>query len=178
MNELEKFTMFSSLYSYSKDDGLFRHLRDTRSRQGKISAGEVAGCINDSGYVVLSRNGNLIRAHRLAWFIVYGEIPPDAIDHINGQRSDNRICNLRKASPKDNARNRRNIKPKSNSRLGILGVHFRKNRYVAKITPVGGKTYEIGRFVTVEEACAAVSSERERLGISTQDRTYLHPKAA
>jgi hypothetical protein len=54
--------------------------------------------------------GKPYRAHRLAWLLQTGEWPV-ALDHINRKRSDNRWCNLRKASPAENARNQ--LKPKS-----------------------------------------------------------------
>jgi hypothetical protein len=106
-----------------------------------------------SGYrrVMLRRRNRL--AHRLAWFLVTGEWPKNTIDHINGNKSDNRWANLRDVAVQTNSQNER--RARRNNRSGFLGV--RKNRvgmYVAAIGIDYGKRH-LGSFKTPEEAHAA-----------------------
>lgn len=110
---------------------------------------EVAGT-NGHGYVQLRLEGETVLGHRLAWFMVHGEWP-DTIDHINGNKADNRIANLRNCTQADNCQNIR--APKSHNSTGFLGVSFDKGRgkFVAAFG-IGGKRKVIGRFDSAEEA--------------------------
>jgi hypothetical protein len=69
---------------------------------------KLLGTPNKLGYVYIMVRGRMYAAHRLAWLYVHGEFPKDEIDHINRIRGDNRICNLREATHKENCRNRDN----------------------------------------------------------------------
>lgn len=91
----------------------------------RIKAGQVAGCVTKEGYLRVSFKGGCIAQHRLAWLLHYGEWPDGDIDHINRKRSDNRIENLRIATPKENARNREYRKP-GQMRHGGSGVTYHK----------------------------------------------------
>lgn len=106
-----------------------------------------------SGYRQGRIFGKAFRAHRVAWAITHGEWPSYEIDHINGDRSDNRINNLREASRMENARNRgANI----NSPSGLKGVSWSKSsgKWRARIT-AGGPENNLGFFDTAEDAHAA-----------------------
>ena len=59
-----------------------------------------------SGYIRINFKGNIVCAHRLAWVLHYGAWPVGVIDHINRDRADNRIVNLRDVTPTENARNK------------------------------------------------------------------------
>src|SRR6476659_2242323 len=67
--------------------------------------GHVAGAKNSGGYVQIRVNGILVLAHQIAWFLVYGEIPANDIDHENRVRSDNAIKNLRSTTRHGNVGN-------------------------------------------------------------------------
>lgn len=112
--------------------------------------GDIAGVKNTRGYILLSIDNVRVYAHRVAWFYVNGEWPKDQIDHINGERADNRWCNLREASSSENACNGR-LRPSNKS--GYTGVSWEKakKRWVARAVK-NGKQYVIGRFMTKEEA--------------------------
>lgn len=69
--------------------------------------GRPAKTVTSEGYVRVSFQGRQHRAHRLAWLYVHGEWPAGMIDHINRSSDDNRIANLREATPAENQRNRR-----------------------------------------------------------------------
>ena len=61
----------------------------------RVRIGDPAGTVNADGYISIKTGGKHYLAHRLAWFLHYGANPPSEIDHLNRDRSDNRICNLR-----------------------------------------------------------------------------------
>ncbi|MBH3259961.1 HNH endonuclease [Serratia marcescens] len=131
---------------YDPDSGLFTRLKDTGSPKGK--KGVVAGSLKKQGYVDIRFNGQIYKAHRLAWFYHYGEWPDGEIDHINGIKSDNRISNLRAAT---RAENIRNIGRRNKNRTGFKGVGNAGKKWQARITHNGSKIY-LGLFDTPEEA--------------------------
>lgn len=154
------------LFDYSPETGVIRWrerpLGDfTRVKDWKmwktLFAGREAGCIDrggvDHGYRVIKVDGKTRAAHRVIWLYVYGKWPDDQIDHINGNRSDNRLCNLREATPTVNSQNR---KRHSNNGSGILGVHWvkREAKWKAGIM-VAGKAIHLGLFHSLEDAAAA-----------------------
>lgn len=115
--------------------------------------GAIAGSTESNNYLTIGINGKSYMAHRLAWLYVHGVPPKDQIDHINGDRSDNRIANLREAN---NFENRRNSKVRKDSKSGFKGVFWRakKQKWMACI----GYNYSqvhLGYFETAEEAHAA-----------------------
>lgn len=105
------------------------------------------------GYCKVSVSGNSYMAARIIWKLVYGFDPPAQIDHINGVRDDNRIVNLRLATPSQNERN----KPVGRKgRTLPKGVYLAdcKRRYKA-LAQLGKKLRYLGTFDTVAEAVAA-----------------------
>ena len=78
-----------------------------RMRPDPRCLGKIAGTKNKSGYVAIGIDGKLYRAGRLAWLYFYGSWPTNTIDHINHDRTDNRICNLRDITNAENVRHRR-----------------------------------------------------------------------
>lgn len=89
--------------------------------------------LDESGYL----GGNVFRramkAHRVLWAIHHGEFPPSFLDHRNGVRSDNRLCNLRAATPHQNVMNTRSSKGSSSKFLGV-SWHKAAQKWVATIT--------------------------------------------
>lgn len=155
------------LLEYSGNDGHFRW----RARRGNVAAGSIAGCKHGAGYLKIGIDGRLYLAHRLAWLFVYGRWPEDQIDHINGNKSDNRITNLREAST---AENHQNMPTPSNNRSGHIGVHWDRftGRWMAQIR-VAGKTKTLGRFDTVAEAAGAYRQAKAKLhGFQPQVRDH------
>jgi hypothetical protein len=104
-----------SILHYDAETGVF-----IRKRTKKI-----AGCITSKGYIYIGINRKQIFAHRLAWLYVYGIMPPEQVDHINRNRSDNRISNLRLCN---NIENAQNAKLNKNNKSGFKGVSWEKNR--------------------------------------------------
>lgn len=103
-------------------------------------------------------------AHRVIWAIVHGEWPEHGIDHINGQRDDNRLSNLRSATYLENQQNRGRS---TNNTSGVVGVSWckSKDRWEAKIR-ANGRTKWLGYFETIEEAKTARVIAEAQLGFS------------
>jgi hypothetical protein len=108
----------------------------------------------NQGYAVARQAGKFVKMHRLAWVIMNGPPVPPIIDHINRNKLDNRIENLRPASARLNTLNR--TLPNS---TGARGVRFfsRSTRrpYMARIKGLDGRRRHLGSFATIEEASAA-----------------------
>jgi len=139
-------THLRQILTYDVDTGLFRW----NVSRGKVRAGQLAGktgC-NTSGYKEIMIDYRMYRSHRLAWLYVTGEWPALQIDHINGDRTDNRFCNLRLAT---HSENQANMKRKRTNGSGFKGVCRDKGQWRAKIT-VDRKIFDLGRFGTPEEA--------------------------
>lgn len=135
------------LLDYNPDTGDFVWLVS----RGMTKAGNIAGALDSRGYLKIGIEYKRYVAHRLVWFYLYGIWPEKQIDHINGNREDNRIDNLREATHAQNQRNRRLAH--SNSKSGIMGVWWVKpnNKWVVSLT-VNGTRKHLGYFSDLEEA--------------------------
>lgn len=158
------------LYAYDPETGLIRWRVDRKVGRGRIGAhaGDIAGHINDSGYRNIVINNKHVRAHRVAWAISYGEHPPLGLDHINGIRDDNRLCNLRQATISQNGANLK--KPATNT-SGLKGACWSKaaQKWQAQIR-VRGQSIYLGLFATADEAHQAyVAAARDHHGEYASD---------
>jgi hypothetical protein len=111
--------------------------------------------VNSEGYLNMCIDGIVYKAHRLIWKLYYGEDPLDMlVDHINGIKDDNRICNLRLANNSENCKNKNNLSKANSS--GHPGVHYktRDGIWVAQIQ-INGKRKYVGGYKTIEEAIEA-----------------------
>ena len=143
------------LLEYDPMTGIFkwRIYRAWQSMPGKV-----AGYATKRGYVHISVDQKSYKAHRLAWLYVHGIWPDTAhLDHINGNPADNRIANLRLATPSQNGMNSRRYQ---NNTSGFKGVTKgkRDKMWRAQIKKAG-VLIQLGRFETPEQAhvayCAA-----------------------
>lgn len=146
------------LIEYEPDTGIFRW---KKSRAGHAKAGAEAGSVNAHGYINIQISGKDYRAHRLAYLISGFNIDGIQVDHINGIKTDNRLCNLRAA---DRFQNHQNMKLSKANTSGTKGVVFNKasGKWIVQIRAFG-KRHIIGYFDHKDEAAAAASKAREEL---------------
>lgn len=130
---------------YDPKTGIFTR----RIRTSHCLAGSIAGCLTKEGYITLSIDAVDYYAHRLAWFYTHGTYPKNSIDHRDGNRSNNRMANLRDATHLMNMQNQ--YKPQKNNMTGFRGVSYERNRFRAKIQ-VNGKGKYLGTYLTAEAA--------------------------
>lgn len=160
-------SVVATLLSYNPKTGVFTwRPRDrtwftdtpTRSAEWQCTwwnarfANAQAGTLDPYGYIVIRLLKVDYRAHRLAWLLMTGE-PPVFIDHINGNRSDNRFVNLRSV---EHAENTKNAKRRADNTAGVTGVSYfaPKNTWRARIND-NKRTITLGYFRTKKEAIAA-----------------------
>lgn len=129
----------------------------------RVRAGCVAGYLNSTGYVYVKIDGRLYLAHRLVWLIHHNKWPEDQIDHINRDKADNRIENLRAAT---NAENHQNKASCVNSSSRFVGVSWesRTGKWQAQITTNGNRKY-LGSFSTEDLAAAAYADAKSKLHV-------------
>lgn len=108
------------------------------------------GSLDKDGYLIIKVKTKQFKAHRIAWLLYYGRFPEKEIDHINGNRLDNRKENLRESNRVEQCRNRLYVPNKQTGEIGIYIDHTKglKKKYATK---VNCKSY---RFHTLEEAKA------------------------
>lgn len=117
-------------------------------RQYTTKVGDVAGSIENTGYISIRINKVSYLAHRLAWFYCFEEWPESYIDHIDRDKTNNALDNLREATAFENSRNRAINK---NNTSGYPGVYKRGSKWRAEIIIKGIKKY-LGTFSTAHEA--------------------------
>lgn len=148
-----------ALLSYDGETGEFRWKVKASIRS---PAGSIAGTINKLGYVVFRIcGGKLHYAHRLAWLYVYGEMPKNGIDHIDGNRSNNAIANLREATQAENCQNLCWRRKDSKWPIGV-GFSKKHNKWTARISK-DKKEHRIGYFSSPELAHQAYLDAKKKL---------------
>lgn len=138
------------LLHYDQETGVFTW-RAKAARQTIV--GSVAGCITGAGYIVIRIDGNLHYAHRLAWLWQKGCHPESLLDHINRDKTDNRILNLREANHQENMWN-----------SSSTGFYWRKRRskWHARICS-NGRVINLGYFDCMLAARAAYLRARKEM---------------
>lgn len=124
-------------------------------------AGKSAGHTCKQGYRRIEIGSSRFAAHRVIWLMLFGRLP-EAIDHINGNRADNRLCNLRSVTV---AENNRNIARRRDNKSGTTGVDWKKalGRWRAQIA-VDGRDIHLGYFDTKDAAVAARKHAEQQHG--------------
>ena len=169
---------WAELFTYCPTTGVLRWRSDRPSEHFKTkaseaawrkkSAGNPAGGKDSEGYIKVDVYGKRIPAHRICWEMVCGPVPGGmVIDHINGNPSDNRLCNLRMATT---AQNIRNSKLNKRSTTGLKGVTQKGSKWRAQIM-VNRERIVLGSFETPESAHAAYcQAALERFGEFARNR--------
>jgi len=150
-----------SLLHYDHNTGDFIWKINSRNKRNK---GKIAGCVRKglNAYRLIKINRKIYFAHRLVWLYVTGNWPENEIDHINGNKSDNRFNNLRDVKPLENQRNRK--RPIDNT-SGCIGVNWHKTNkaWQAKIT-VQGKTLFLGLYHDINDAIKSRKEAEAKYG--------------
>lgn len=148
------------LFSYDSETGdLVWKIIPCNFRRAK--PGDIAGRIGPKGYRIIGVDRSYYYAHRLIWKIITDCDPVDQIDHIDGNRLNNKFENLREAA---NGPNLCNAKLRKDNKSGFKGVcwehtHKAWKAYISH----NGKQFKLGRFKHLSAAVEAVRRERERL---------------
>lgn len=139
-----------------------RTAQHTQRLVNSAQAGKPAGSATEEGYRIVTICGVALLAHRVAFAIATGRWPKEELDHINGDKGDNRLSNLREVDRQGNALN---LAKRKDNRSGVIGVGWypRTGKWRARIT-IAGKTKAIGHYSTFEEACAARARAQHELG--------------
>lgn len=139
---------------YNPETGKFT--RTAHNRYRPDLEGQEAGSPSSTGHILICIGCCSYLAHRLAWLYTYGRWPNGEIDHINRNRADNRLANLREATHRQNNANKSAY---AHCKSGFKGVVFveRTGRYRATIRTSEGRKH-LGYFDSPEEASAAYQS--------------------
>lgn len=133
-------------FSYCSETGVVSRLK-SYSNNSKLGP---VGTKHNQGYLTVTTQGRQFLLHRLAWILYYREQPPESIDHIDGDKTNNRISNLREATLTEN---NRNVGRKGSLYKGVC--KFKPTgKYHAQIT-VNRSRKHLGYFNTPEEAARA-----------------------
>lgn len=179
-NKEEKFTfeLINSLLRYEPETGkLFWKKRPPQLFSKTGNQGQEGACrawntkwagkecftwTNENGYKTARFMDAGFKAHRVIWMLCNKEWPKGDVDHINGNKVDNRISNLRVVSREQNNRNA--YKPKNNT-SGVVGVSWRENiqKWRARVYQ-NNKEIDLGSYDTFEEAVAVRQAAAQRLG--------------
>ena len=135
------------------DNGVLRN-KQIRGRRAKV--GTSVGCRDSYGYLTVTINRKVYKVHRVI-YAMFNDTVPDIIDHINGDKADNRIENLRPATAQQNGYNR---KVNFTSTTQIKNVHLLEGKWMAQCQANGVRRY-LGVYCNIEDAIAAVTKFRD-----------------
>ena len=155
------FMVYRHYFNLNEVTGLFSR-RVTIGPREIHKAGKPVGTIGGTGYIRVPIAGKLYLAHHLVWLWFHGKFPADQIDHINHNRQDNRISNLRDVSQQENGRN---TSRSSKNRSGKTGVWLdkRTGKWCAEIFFNGNK-HLLGSFINFNEACLRREQAKKEFG--------------
>ncbi len=146
------------LFSYDPLTGVLTRRAYIRGHK----VGAVVGCVTSEGYRSVTTGGSPYRVHRVIWLMAYGAWPENTIDHINGDKLDNRLANLRDVSRRTNKENMR--APRIDNQSGFLGVYWHKHvRKFQTSIRTCGKLIHLGYYTTPEEAHQAYLTAKRQL---------------
>lgn len=150
-----------AVVDYDPETGHFTRTLDNGQRSSARS------WKNRAGYIYMKIDGRLYSAHRLAWFYSNGDWPSKWVDHVDGDKSNNSLSNLRESTVSENQQNQRRSHVDGESRfLGVSRVKF-TNRWMAKIC-IDRRQHYLGTFDSREEAhIAYLEAKRQLHGFCT-----------
>lgn len=135
---------------YDQNTGLFTAIIKTAKR---VKIGDISGSVNSDGYVNIFVKNVSYKSHRLVWLYLYGKFPEGQIDHINGIKNDNRLCNLRECTQQQNHKNV-GIRASNTSGYKCVSFNKRAEKWTARCH-AGKKRYFLGYFDSAIDASIA-----------------------
>lgn len=138
----------NELIAYDPNTGALTW-KNRMGRWGRIPAGSPATSTDSKGYLYVHIGTKNYRAHRVAWLLHYGHWPDKDIDHVNRNRVDNRIVNLRGATRYEQLQNQ---KKRADNTTGFTGVSETRNGTYAVSVWHRGKKHYVGTFKELDEA--------------------------
>lgn len=157
MNKALTQSKIHSLFEYREDGNLLWKVSSTN----RVRIGDIVGYLNIAGYHRVQIDRKKYFLHRLIYMYHHGSLTPGMdIDHIDGNKSNNRIENLREIT---HSQNLMNAKINKNSKTGVKGVYFSKKakKYQTQLVINGKNTY-LGTYSTLEEAEKVMKEAREK----------------
>lgn len=146
-----------TLMHYDPDTGIFTRLTAV-ARNTKV--GDEVGTDAGKGHLRTGIDGKYYFMHRLAFIYMTGKFPNHSVDHINGDRADNRWCNLRDVPCGENSRNAKRCR---NNKSGVTGVTWSaKSLRWRSFIGVSGQIIYLGSF-TNKESAISVRKSAERI---------------
>lgn len=150
-------------FSYNENTGGVVWVKPTAQR---VKVGDKAGYLGVNRYYTIDFCNHKFLLHRLIWALYYGYWPPNHVDHINRDPSDNRIVNLRLATREENMRNMNSHKGSLSTYKGV-SWNKRAKKWQARIYRCG-KSYYLGVFKTEKEAAEAYNNFDKEYSIANQ----------
>jgi len=149
-------SIFLQVLDYNQETGRFTWKIAPRPC---IKAGDQAGTVNSKGYRLIKFQGKHILAHRLAWYFVHGRLPVDQLDHIDCNRDNNSIKNLRECN---NAQNAQRSSVGKTNKTGHRGVYlvYKSKSYQARIS-YNNKRKNLGCYQSFDEAVEVYELARQ-----------------
>lgn len=135
-----------------------------KESRGSAQAGTEAGRVNERGYRMVTIDRVKYCSHRIAWKMYHSVDPSMRLDHINQQRADNRISNLREAPQVVNCRNQKKHRTNTSGHTGVCW-HARWRKWFVRIE-VGGATKNLGYFSDIDEAARVRKEAESKYGFS------------
>lgn len=145
-------------FSYDANSGLVIWKKSPRIG---VMKGDKAGFLKKDGYMAVKLKGKQYQMHRVVWLLLNGVWPDGDIDHIDGNRANNKADNLRDVTRRINSQNRRGVR-KTGTKSGLLGCSYLRGKWQATIN-VNGKTQYLGVFSSPEEAHSAYLNAKRQL---------------
>ena len=145
------------LIAYDPATGIFTN----KVKRGYRQAGMRACHVSPNGYAYVNMLNRQYQAHALAWYYVYGRWPVHQIDHINGEKIDNRIDNLRDVLPVVNNQNMR--RASRNNKTGLLGVSLCFGTTYRAQIGINGTVKTLGYFKSPEAASECYLAAKRKL---------------
>jgi hypothetical protein len=156
------------LFWRERDLSMFKRKSNGRGWNTRYTDTE-AGAIDGKGYLSINVLGRLYIGHRVIWAMVHGKWPTHQIDHIDGNRLNNRIENMRDVTSQDNGMN---AAMNSKNTSGHAGVYLNKrsNLWCAQMKHLG-RTYHLGSGRDFDAVVALRKAEERRLGFTERHGT-------